>query len=52
MRHDQKELISGVRQRIADLEKLMNTEIENIGKDKDLGWDATTLREEFAPRKK
>jgi len=47
MRHDQKELISGVRQRIDALEKLMQTENENIGKDKDLGWDAATLILEF-----
>jgi len=47
MRHDRKELIRGTRQRIEDLERLMLSEIENIGKDKDLGWDATTLIEEF-----
>ena len=47
MHHDRKELISGARKRIEDLEKLMISESENIGKDKDLGWDTTTLREEF-----
>ena len=55
MRHDRKELIRGARQRIEDLEKLLLTEIENVGKDKDLGWDATTLIEEFGkipPRNK
>ena len=47
MRHDKKELIQGAKQRIEDLETLLLTEIENIGKDKDLGWDASTLIEEF-----
>jgi monovalent cation:proton antiporter-2 (CPA2) family protein len=47
VRHDQKELIRGARQRIEDLEKLLLSEIENVGKDKDLGWDASTLIEEY-----
>jgi len=47
IRHDHKELIRGTRQRIEDLEKLMLSEIDSIGKDKDLGWDATSLIEEF-----
>jgi monovalent cation:proton antiporter-2 (CPA2) family protein len=47
MHHDRKLLISGVKQRIEDLEELMLTEIENVGKDKDLGWDATTLIDEY-----
>ncbi|MCB0284288.1 MAG: cation:proton antiporter [Calditrichae bacterium] len=47
MRHDKKQLISGARQRIAALESAMQTEIDKIGRDKDLGWDATTLIEEF-----
>ena len=32
---------------IEDLENLLLTEIENVGKDKDLGWDASTLIEEY-----
>ncbi len=52
MRHDKKELIRGAKQRIEDLETLLLTEIENIGKDKDLGWDATTLIEEFGEHPK
>jgi len=51
MRHDRKLLLRGVKQRIEDLEQLMLTEIENEGKDKDLGWDATTLIEEFGKPK-
>ena len=51
MHHDQKELISGAKQRIQDLETLMISEHENVGKDKDLGWDASTLIEEFGKAK-
>lgn len=48
MRHDKKELIRGAKQRIEDLEKLLITEIDSVGKDKDLGWDITNLIEEFS----
>jgi voltage-gated potassium channel Kch len=47
MRHDRKQLIRGARQRIEDLEQLMLSEQDTLGKDKDLGWDATTLIEEY-----
>jgi len=47
LRHDKSELIRGARQRIEALEQLLLTNMENVGKDKDLGWDATTLIEEF-----
>lgn len=47
MRHDDKQLIRGARHRISDLEQRMLREIENEGRNKDLGWDATTLIEEF-----
>lgn len=47
MRHDRKELIRGAKKRIENLEDLLTTEMQNIGKDKDLGWDASTLIEEF-----
>lgn len=50
MRHDRKLLIRGAKERIEDLEQLLQKEIENIGKDKDLGWDPTTLIQEFADR--
>ena len=50
MRHDQKQLIWGAKQRIQDLEQLLRTQIENVGKDKDIGWDATTLIEEYGRR--
>ena len=47
MRHDHKELISNAKQRILDLETVMLDKMENIGKDKDIGWDASTLIEEY-----
>ena len=50
LRHDRKELIVGAKQRIEDLEKIMRAESEKVGKDKDLGWDATTLIEEFGQK--
>jgi voltage-gated potassium channel Kch len=51
MQHDKKLLIRGVKQRIEDLEKLMLTEMDNVGKDKDLGWDASTLISEYGQEK-
>jgi len=47
MRHDDKQLISGARDRINNLEQLMLRSQENEGKNKDLGWDTEALREEF-----
>ena len=51
MHHDRKLLIRGAKQRIEDLESLMLTELDNVGKDKDLGWDAATLIEDFGKKK-
>lgn len=51
MYHDENKLLYQTRQRIEDLEKLMVTEMEDVGKDKDLGWDATTLIAEFGVKK-
>ena len=47
LRHDRKELIRGAKQRIKDMENLMLREQEDIAKDKDLGWDATSLIDEY-----
>jgi monovalent cation:proton antiporter-2 (CPA2) family protein len=47
MRHDRKELIREAKQRIENIENLLIAEMENIGKDKDLGWDASSRIEEF-----
>jgi len=52
MQHDKKLLIRSVKQRIGDLEKLMLTEMDNVGKDKDLGWDASTLIDEYGLKRR
>ena len=51
MRHDDNQLLRGARQRIQDLEQLMLLQRESSGQDRDLGWDATTLIEEFGEDK-
>jgi len=48
-RHETKSYIKVRRQAIEDLEKMILEDIENEAKDKDLGWDITTIIEEFAP---
>lgn len=50
LRHMKKEFISGTKKRIEDLEKLMLEDLENVGKDKDLGWDTTTRKEEYGSK--
>ena len=47
IRHDRKELIREAKQRIEDLENLLLTEKENLGKDKDLGWDTVGMMDEY-----
>ncbi len=47
MRHDRKAYISRARQHIQDLEKTLRDELEIFGETRDLGWDTTSLREEF-----
>lgn len=47
IRHNQSALINETKQRISDLENLLLREQDNVGKDKDLGWDSTSLKEEF-----
>lgn len=49
LRHQKSDLISGVKQRIEDLEKIMLEDMDNVARDKDLGWDTVTLKDEFAP---
>ncbi|PLX12538.1 MAG: potassium transporter [Marinilabiliales bacterium] len=48
-RHERKTFIKHSRQVIEDLEKMILDDIESVAKDKDLGWDITTIKEEFAP---
>lgn len=49
LRNEQKTFIKSSKQHIQDLEKMMLEDYKNEAKDKDLGWDATTIKEEFAP---
>lgn len=48
-RHQQKDFIKGYRHRIENLEKMMLDDMENIAKNKDLGWDTHTLKKEYGP---
>jgi len=50
-RKDHIEWIKALRQRIEDIEQIMNDEMERTGKDKDLGWDTAGLIEEFGTMK-
>jgi len=52
LRHDHEALIGEVRQRIQDLEQIMIREQENVGKDKDMGWDATSRIEHLGELQK
>jgi CPA2 family monovalent cation:H+ antiporter-2/glutathione-regulated potassium-efflux system ancillary protein KefC/glutathione-regulated potassium-efflux system protein KefB len=48
-RHEKKIFIQRGKQVIEELELMMLEDIENEAKDKDLGWDTETIKEEFAP---
>ncbi len=48
-RHEQKNFIKRGRQVIEELELLMLDDIDKVAKDKDMGWDTETIKEEFAP---
>lgn len=48
-RKEQKAFIRHSRQVIEELELMMLEDIENEAKDKDLGWDTETIKEEYAP---
>ena len=47
MRHDRKTYISRAREMIRDLEDVMRADLEEVGHDRDVAWDSTSLREEF-----
>lgn len=49
-RESKQKFIRGYKQRIEDLEKMMLEEKENLAKDKDEGWDTSTLKAEFGER--
>jgi len=46
-RRENNSYLQDVKQHYEDLEKIMHLERDNIQKDKDLGWDASTLIKEF-----
>jgi len=48
-RRDDKIFIRDGRRNIEELERMMLDDLENEAKDKDLGWDVATVKEEFAP---
>jgi monovalent cation:proton antiporter-2 (CPA2) family protein len=48
VRKDQTLFISAARKRIADLEALLRTDIEDRGLERDSGWDTETLRAEMS----
>ncbi|MCT4638379.1 MAG: monovalent cation:proton antiporter-2 (CPA2) family protein [Bacteroidales bacterium] len=48
-RHERNTYIKHRRRVIEELELMMLEDIENEAKDKDLGWDTETIKEEFAP---
>lgn len=50
MRHDKTNYFSTARQRIADLEELLQSEQAGDDGSRDLGWDTTTLRADFGGR--
>jgi monovalent cation:proton antiporter-2 (CPA2) family protein len=51
-RHERSDFILGTKQRIADMENLLQNELQRFGKDKDLGWDSTGMKSEFSQKKK
>jgi len=48
MRHDRKAYLSSARNRIQDLERLLIKEHDGYDETRDMGWDTTTLRQDFA----
>jgi len=52
MRHDRKTYISTARQKIADLEHTLLSELQSPVESRDEGWDTTGLRREFGQKTK
>lgn len=48
-RHEQTNHLRNARQHIQDLEKMMLEDQQKEARDKDLGWDNTSLKEEYGP---
>jgi voltage-gated potassium channel Kch len=49
-RQDRVEYLNAARQRIAELEQLLLADLEERREDRDIGWDAESLREEYGKR--
>jgi monovalent cation:H+ antiporter-2, CPA2 family len=47
MRHDEHRYLTTARERIRDLEETLLAELESKGEERDLGWDADSMRAEF-----
>ena len=47
MREDRTLYINAARQRIEDLDQLLQADLDDQGMERDLGWDAESLRKEF-----
>lgn len=47
--HENTTFLKNVKRKSKDMEKLILDDMESIGKDKDLGWDASSLKKEFLP---
>jgi monovalent cation:proton antiporter-2 (CPA2) family protein len=47
MRHDKKAYLTEARQRIKDLEQTLLSELDDEGRDVDVGWDTDSLRSEY-----
>ena len=47
MREDRTLYINAARQRIEDLEQILQADLDDQGVERDLGWDAESLRKEF-----
>ncbi len=49
LHHEEHKFIQGIKEKNEDLESMMLDDMNSLGKDKDLGWDTTSLKEEFSP---
>jgi hypothetical protein len=52
LHHEEHKFIQGVKEKNADLERMMLDDMDDmdgIGKDKDQGWDNTSMKKEFSP---
>ena len=48
LRHDEKLYMSTAKQKVHDLERLLISELERVDENRDAGWDAESIRRDFA----